>query len=98
MSYDYDCRRGVQADETTAAPKPPKLRPIAPREEVNEVLKHLTSAHYIIKEWVIHSNPDFAMGHEFGATPKTYQTVGGLRDELDELTEKIRRLHPAGVL
>jgi hypothetical protein len=100
MSYDYDrsSRRGIVADDATAAPKPAKVKPIAPRNEQEEVLKHLTAAHYIIKEWVIHSNPDFAMGHEYGATPKTYQTVGGLRDELDALTEKIRKLHPAGVL
>lgn len=96
--YDYDRRRGIVADDATAAPKPPKVKPIAPRNEADEVIKHLTAAQYIIKEWVIHSNPDFAMGHEYGATHKTYQTVGGLRDELDELTEKIRKLHPAGVL
>lgn len=97
MSYDYDRRRAFFSDPV-AAPKPPKIKPIAPRHEADEVIKHLTAAHYIIKEWVIHSNPDFAMGHEYGATPKTYQVVGGLRDELDELTEKIRKLHPAGVL
>lgn len=93
--YDYDRRR--VADDATAA-KPQKLRQIAPRDETEKVVHLLVEAQYIVKEWVIHSNPDFAMGHEFGATPKTYQTVGGLRDELEALTDKIRKLHPSGVL
>jgi hypothetical protein len=94
--YSYDRRPGVTADETTAAPKP-KLRLIVPYDEREKVIHLLVEAHYIIKEWVIHSNPDFAMGHEYGATPATYKKVGGLRDELDELTEKIRHLHSSGV-
>jgi hypothetical protein len=94
-SYSYDRRR--VAEDATAA-KPPKVQPIAPREETEKVVHLLVEAQYIVKEWTIHSNPDFAMGHEYGATPKTYQTVSKLRDELDALTEKIRRLHPAGVL
>lgn len=99
MSYSYDFRTAAAqvAADTTAAPKKPAIKPIAPRNEQDEVIKHLTSAHYIVKEWVIHSNPDSAMGHEYGATHETYQKVGKIRDELDELTEKIRRLHPSGV-
>lgn len=94
MGFDYDRRRGLVADATAAKPQ---VKPIAPRSEQDEVIKHLTAAHYVIKEWVIHSNPDFAMGDEYGATPQTYQKLSKLRDELDELTEKIRHLHPSGV-
>ena len=96
MSYSYDRRRGVVADDPTAA-KAAKPKPIVPRQEQDDAIKHLTQVQYLMKEWVIRSNPDFALGHEYGASHETYQKMSKIRDEFDALVEKIRHLHPSGV-
>ncbi len=96
MSYSYDRRRGIVADDPTAA-KPAKPKPMVPRHEVEEATKHLSECVWIMKEWVIRSNPDAAIGVEYGATHETYQKMSKLRDELDALKEKIQHIHPSGV-
>lgn len=95
--YDYDRRRVVLAEDPTAmAPRPPKVKPIVPRDEQHEALKHLSEVWSIVKEWVIHSNPEFVNGHEYGATDETYRKMAAFRDWFDEVPEKFRRLGARG--
>jgi hypothetical protein len=89
MSYSYD-RRPVVADATAAPKKPAKIQPIIPFHERDEVLKHLTACEWIVDNWVTHSNPDFALGHEYGATPETYKKMAKFRDELKALADTVR--------
>jgi hypothetical protein len=93
VSYSYDRRRGVTADDTTAMrPRDTKMQPIVPYEERNDALKHLSEFGWMMKEWVIRSNPDAAIGPEHGATHETYATMDKLRDEFHEFQQKIQHL------
>lgn len=103
MGFDYDRRRGIVADDATAAPKPKKLDPLIPRHEHDEVIKSLTAIHYIMKEWGIRSNHGLMSAAErarselnYYSTPQFNMVLGDLEDELDSFTKKIRAL-PYGV-
>jgi hypothetical protein len=100
VTYSYDRRRA--ADEATAAtPKPND--PLIPRNEHDEVIKHLVQVHYIMKEWGIRSSHGLMSdaerarsGVRYYSTPQFNMVMGDLEDELDSFTKKIRAL-PYGV-
>ena len=101
MAYNYD--RSRVAAEGAAAPKPKPVDPLIPRHEHDEVIKHLTAIHYIMKEWGIRSTHGLMSAAErargelnYYSTSHFNQVMGDLEDELDSFTKKVRAL-PNGV-
>lgn len=84
-SYSYD---------RTAA-REPKPEPVVPWKEKDEVLRSLTAAQWIVKEWGIRAHLATSGGsNEVGyvTTPQKARTIFEIRKDLDELAERIRHL------